>query len=118
VLTTEIPEQILAIYHQVGGNRAMAMAFSGWSYSSADTSATFTIAPALRRSVSDRITHVRVTLEQGSDTYRVEFLSVTRMWPAGREVSQLSFVHASDLRTLIQSRTGLQLSLGTLGARA
>jgi len=109
-----IPQQIADIYAHVGGNRAMAMAFSAWSYSSQDVSATFTVAPGLRRSTRDRITHVRVTL-MSSDTYRVEFLRVT----ASRdvvEVAALGEVHADILRSLIEDRTGLKLSLGTMGA--
>lgn len=110
---SSIPEQIIAIYNQVGGNRAMAMAFSAWSYSSKDTSATFTIAPALRRSIPDGVTHVRVTLDP-SDTYRVEFLQVSRAWPAGRERYALAGVHAAELRPLVETQTGLRLTLGAI----
>lgn len=115
---SEVPQSILDIYHQVGGNKAMSMAFSGWSYSSTDVSATFTIAPALRRQVRDGVTHVRVTLDAAFDTYRVEFLAVTRAWPAGREVFCLAGAYAADLRRAIEMRTGLLLSLGTMGVRA
>lgn len=112
--TDKIPQQIADIYAHIGGNRAMAMAFSAWCYSSQDVSATFTVAPVLRRSTRDRVTHVRVTLEP-SDTYRVEFLRVT----ASRDVvdvAVLGEVHADGLRILIEGRTGLKLSLGTMGA--
>lgn len=113
--TDKIPQQIADIYAHVGGNRAIAMAFSTWCYSPQDVNATFTVAPGLRRSTRDRITHVRVTLES-SDTYRVEFLRVT----VSRDVVEVAVfgeVHADDLRTLIEGRTGLKLSLGTMGAQ-
>lgn len=111
----EIPQSILDIYAQVGGNRAMNMAFSAWSYSSKDTSATFTVAPALRRSVPGGVTHVRVTLAP-SDTYLVEFLRVSTPRPAGVEIARDENVYAEDLRRWIESRTGLTLSLGTMGS--
>ena len=112
-----IPQTVVDIYNVVGGNRAMAMAFSGWKYASSDpTSAVFDIAPALRRSTRDRITHVRVTIDLASDTYRVELLHVGREWPNGREVAALAGLHNDSVRSFIESRTGLQLSLGTLGA--
>jgi hypothetical protein len=111
----QIPEQIQAIYQQVGGNRAMAMAFSGWSYSASEVTATFVIAPALRRAARKRITHVRVTLIPG-DVYRLECLHVSHVCPVGREVFSLDGVYADQLRDLVESNTGLRLSLGTLGA--
>lgn len=111
-----VPPEIQAIYDQVGGRRAMAMAFSGWSYSAADTSATFVIAEPLRRQVKDRITHVRITLDRASDTYLVELLSVSKAFPGGREVAALNGAYAPDLRRFVESRTGLLLSMGTMGA--
>jgi hypothetical protein len=113
---TEIPHQIEAIYLQIGGHRAMAMAFSGWSYSTEKTSATFTIAPALKRQTRDNITHIRVTLTE-MDTYVLEFLSVSKAWPAGREVSRLTDAYAEDLRRAVEMRTGLMLSMGTMGQK-
>lgn len=112
--TTEVPSHIRDIYDQIGGNRAMAMAFASWHYDADAKSATFAIAPALRRQVPDRITHVRVTLDP-DDTYRVEFLSVTTARPAGREVSLATMVYADSLRRTVEMRTGLTLSLGTMG---
>jgi len=113
-----IPQTIKDIYDVVGGNRAMAMAFFGWRYNSSDpTSALFDVAPALRRQTRDGITHVRVTIDQASDLYRVELLRVSRDFPAGREVAALAGLQADSVRAFIESRTGLQLSLGTLGAR-
>ncbi len=90
----EVPQQISDIYAHVGGNRAMAMAFSAWCYISQDVSATFTVAPALTRSARDNITHVRVTLAP-NDTYRVEFLRVTKRREVV-EISDFGDVHAED----------------------
>ena len=60
-----------------------------------------------------RINHIAIKLEP-SDTYTVEFWSVRA--GACRKVSEYSDVYADSLRRIIESETGLYLSLGTLGA--
>lgn len=108
-----LPEEIAAIYQQVGGGRAMAMAFYAMVYNPDEPSATFAVAPALRRGTRDRIIKVRVRYVRGSDTYRVEFFRRDDQC-----VSSHDDVHAAELRPLIERTTGLHLSMGTMGARS
>lgn len=110
-----LPPQIRGIYDAIGGNRAIAMAFSAWSYETTPMRATFAIAAALRRSVRDRVTHVTVELLP-SDTYRLTLLRCGRASIA--EAFSISDVYAGELRRVIEERTGLHLSLGTMQAVA
>lgn len=96
------------IIEQVG-RQAFLMAFTRALTSEALGSVTFMIAPALVRSTRGKATHVRVTLDHGSDTYVVECLRVK--WGAADVVESMADVYADDLRSVIERMTGLYLKL-------
>lgn len=94
---------------QLGGRQALMMI--GGSVVTADNRLTVKIKAAAR----DKIKAIVIILDEGSDTYIVEF------W-AGRGASMrivdtTEMVYADTLRTTIEARTGLYLSLGTMGRR-
>jgi hypothetical protein len=95
---------------QLGGVRIFAMAFasSTYGYQGDAVSVVFKIAPALVRGTKGRATHVTVQL-QADDTYTVWTSRVTRRDCSQGEV--LSFVYADQLRSVVESMTGLRLSL-------
>lgn len=98
-----------AVIAQLGGQKIFAMAFSRAVYGESEV--TFHVAPCLK--ANDKISHVRVSLLP-SDTYRVEFLYVpkrgARKWDV-TTVDDVSEVFADSLIGIVESRTGLRLSL-------
>lgn len=56
------------------------------------------------------VTHVRITLDP-SDTYTVKFDRVTRRGMNVTPKGEVSFVYADQLRTAIETHTGLYTSL-------
>lgn len=109
-----IADMIIA---QAGGPQIFSMAFKTATYDASGV--TFAIAvPA--RMVTGKATHVVVKLD-ADDTYTVTLLKVgklsRRTWeiPETVTIDELEMAYAHDLRTVIESMTGLRLSLGTMG---
>jgi hypothetical protein len=120
--TNETPDRIATICHQLGGQRIFAMAFQYATYDNAGNSATFHIAKALVRNAKGKTTHVTVTLAS-DDTYTViaQRVPTARQWARGLEIGivetgRLDGVHADSLRGVVESMTGLLLTLGSMGA--
>lgn len=104
---TKCPDTIANIIATLGGGKIFAMAFSSYSYgTSPNPVLTLSIAPSLKRAA--KMSHVRVTL-MPSDTYKVEFISVR----AGKvkTVAELDDVYCDMLKPLVETKTGLYLSL-------
>lgn len=121
--TNSIPAVIQAMIAQLGGRKIFAMAFTGSVYGceaarpagTGVASLTLKIAPALVRSVKGKATHVVVQLE-ADDTYTVKSIRVRGA--DFRAVDELALVYGDQLRSVVESITGLTLTLGTFGARA
>jgi hypothetical protein len=108
----KLPWTIEAILRQLGGHKIFAMAFKTSTYDEDPPTLTLHIANGLRRSVG--ATHVIVKLDP-SDTYTVQVV----MWrnganPGATVVKEMSDVYAENLRSTVESLTGLRLSMGTL----
>ncbi len=96
--TLDVAETILA---QLGGGRFIMM--TGAKNILGDASSL-----QLRFQGSQKANSLRVVLES-DDTYTVEFFKIRGI--SCREVSSLSMVQASSLRTVFESATGLRTSL-------
>jgi hypothetical protein len=94
---------------QLGGQKIFAMAFERCVYST--LAATYHVARGLK--AHGRIRWVRVTLTP-ADTYTVEFLAWNARAGQVKTVAEFSDVYAYALRDLVESQTGLRMTLGTL----
>ena len=108
-----IPTIAATILEQLGGQKIFAMAFERALYDASGT-VTLHVAKSLRRMARDKISHVTVGLHAPSDTYVVTFWNKR----GTNVVESVDFVTADCLRTLVEGRTGLALSLGTCNAAA
>jgi hypothetical protein len=118
----ETPDTIATICSQLGGRRIFAVAFQHATYNNAGNSAIFHIAKALVRNVKSKATHVTVTLAS-DDTYTVlvQRVPTARQWARGQEIGivetgRLDGVHAAELCGVVETMTGLRLTLGSMGA--
>lgn len=100
---------------QLGGRRIFAMAFDAKRSTCSDTQLQLRIAAALVKGIKDKPTHVRITLD-ASDTYTVELLRVNRRTWDVAMLRTVSGVYADSLRSLVESMTGLRLTLGAAPA--
>jgi hypothetical protein len=105
----ECPAVHQNIIAQLGGVRIFAMAFKFGAYD--EKSITLHVAAGLK--ANDKITHVTITLDP-TDTYTVDFVRIPKRGARAYEtilVESVSFVHAPELKNLVERRTGLRLSL-------
>jgi len=105
-MSTEIANEIA---RQLGGTRRLA-AMTGASKFTADGPALVFALPSGK--AKDGINNVRITLDQGTDTYTVRFIRIGRA-PSFKvtPVQETSLVYADQLKTLFEQTTGLYLSL-------
>lgn len=119
-METTIPAVIQTMLVQLGGRQIFAMAFAGSAYGCENdrppghgvAGLTLRVAPALVKHARGKATHVVVQLE-ADDTYTVKTLRAR-----GANVTDLdevAMVYGDQLRTVVESLTGLTLSLGTMG---
>lgn len=110
-MSDSLPTVPATIIEQLGGARIFAMAFAARTFHTA-SAITLEIVPALRRGAKGKATHVCVILEP-SDTYTVRVTRRSKVKGVTRVaiLSTDSDVYAESLRSLIESRTGLYLSL-------
>lgn len=117
-MANEIPQRIATTLEQLGGRAIFAMAFKSCTYSDAEV--TLKIAPALVCCVPGKADHVTVRLE-ADDTYTVLVLRAVKLNRRTFEytdtvtVAEREQVYAEDLRQVVESLTGLRLTLGTMG---
>jgi hypothetical protein len=109
VTYTDVMQVHEAIIARLGGVRIFAMAFKFGVHS--QNSLTLHVASKLK--ANNGITHVTVTLDP-TDTYTVEFVRVPKRGAQAHvaiPVESVSFVHAPELKELVEAQTGLRLSL-------
>lgn len=96
-----IPETILA---QLGGARRLSAMIGAHTFTQDETALTF----KFKARAKGGINCIRV-IHDPTDTYRVEFIRIRGVdtWTKG----DFSFVNAENLQRLIESETGLYLSL-------
>jgi len=125
-MKNEIPAVIQTIVDQLGGPRVFAMAFDSMVYDTVDMTtdrpessgvagASFSIARGLRRGTVGRATRVIVNL-MPDDTYtvitwRAPTLRESMRGEFGEEVGRTSCVYADQLRAVVESATGLRMTL-------
>lgn len=93
---------------QMGGRRIFAMAFDAKNTIAYTDALMLKVAPALLRTMSTKVSHVRVTLA-ADDTYTVE-TSYTRGLKTA-QVGKTEMVYGDQLASVVESMTGLRLSL-------
>lgn len=97
---------------QLGGQQIFAMAFA--SATTGPNSLMLKIAPALVKGTTGKATHVQVKLET-DDTYTVTAIRCARRGLEISNVAEQPLVYADNLRSVVESMTGLRLTLGTMG---
>lgn len=95
------------ILEQLGGNRFAAMIGVRHALARPDG-----VGIRFSAKAADKINHIEIDLDAGSDTYSLHFWHIPRAVTATpREIVAEHGVHAADLKRLIEAHTGLALSL-------
>jgi len=97
------------IIEQLGGRQIFAMAFR--HALTTENSITFHVAKGLK--TTNRIDRVHVAYDVASDTYSVGFHRYNRKVYDLVTIRQVEGVYADMLRGLVESETGLRMTLGT-----
>lgn len=105
------------IIAQLGGARIFRLAFSRAVVDEHRGAVTLEIAGALVRLVPGRASHVRVTLDAGSDTYNVELVRIGKLDKRTLEIpppvvtASQDGVYCDVLASTVERMTGLYLKL-------
>lgn len=91
----------IAILQQLG--RPALVMLGAKDFLHAETALTFRVRG------SKAVSHIRIELDRGSDTYKVTFSKVRGLHV--KEVASLENVHSDSLHRLIESHTGLYTKL-------
>lgn len=102
---------------QLGGRRIFVMAFDARGTRHNENTLTLAIARSLVRGVPGKATHVHIVLGS-NDTYEVSLVRYPRNSVIGATVAKYEGVYCDSLRAVVESMTGLRMTLGTMGARS
>lgn len=119
-----VPAEIVTMIEQLGGQQIFAMAFDRAVHAGCgaderpDNSPRVTLHVARGLKVARAIRWVKIELDRATDTYTVTFHSWSRRAMHENTWDDLTrtLVHADQLRAVVESATGLRMTLGAMQA--